>query len=179
MFLLSRGRAPSDVLGWPIGYDDELAIELMHHNMSNIRFVVLILTTLLEAGCGFDWIPFVYRQDIHQGNVITQEMVDQLRPGMTQRQVTYIMGAPLLVDPFHDNRWDYIYSNQPGDEPRVQKTVTLIFKGESLDQLQGDFRPGTLPSIEMKKDSSVEVPKIDREKTVWQMVADLFTADDE
>ena len=98
---------------------------------------------------------------------------------MTQRQVTYIMGAPLLVDPFHDNRWDYIYSNQPGDEPRVQKSVTLIFKGESLDQLQGDFRPGTLPSIEMKKDSSVEVPKIDREKTVWQMVTDLFTSEDE
>jgi outer membrane protein assembly factor BamE len=106
-------------------------------------------------------------------------MVDQLRPGMTKRQVTYIMGAPLMVDPFHDERWDYVYSNQPGDEPRVQKNVTLIFRGDELAALQGDFRPGTLPNIEMKKDTTVNVPKIDRERTLWQMMTGVFSDEDD
>ena len=149
-----------------------------HHNMHLHRFVVLCLP-LAFAACSWDWLPFVYKQDIHQGNVISQEMVDQLRPGMNKRQVTFIMGAPLMTDPFHDERWDYVYSNQPGDEPRVQKNITLIFKGDELAELQGDFRPGTLPSIEMKKDSTLSVPRIDREKTVWQMVTGLFSNEDE
>lgn len=147
--------------------------------MPHFRIVITAALALLVTGCSWDWLPFVYRQDIHQGNVISQEMIDQLRPGMTKRQVTYIMGAPLMIDPFHDERWDYVYSNQPGDEPRVQKNVTLIFRGDELVALQGDFRPGTLPSIEMRKDSTVNVPKIEREKTLWQMITGLFDDDDE
>ena len=131
------------------------------------------------TGCNYSWIPFTFRPDIHQGNVITQEMVDQLKPGMSQRQVAYVMGAPLLVDPFHDERWDYLYSNQPGNEVRVQKNVTLIFKHDQLVQLQGDFRPGTLPSIEMKKDSSIQIPNIPREKTLTQKFLSLFGLDDD
>lgn len=144
-----------------------------------VRFVATLLIGFMTAGCNYSWIPFTYRPDIHQGNVITQEMVDQLKPGMSQRQVAYIMGAPLLVDPFHDERWDYLYSNQPGNEVRVQKNVTLIFKHDQLVQLQGDFRPGTLPSIEMKKDSSITVPTIPREKTLTQKFLSLFGVDDD
>lgn len=167
------------LLGDPIRYDDRLLFSRKHHTMTDFRIVIIIGFLLFLAGCSWDWLPFVYRQDIHQGNVISQEMVDQLRPGMTKRQVTYIMGAPLMVDPFHDERWDYVYSNQPGDEPRVQKNVTLIFQGDELAALQGDFRPGTLPNIEMKKDTTVNVPKIEREKTLWQMITGLFDAEDD
>ena len=130
-----------------------------------VRFVATLLIGFMTAGCNYSWIPFTYRPDIHQGNVITQEMVDQLKP--------------LLVDPFHDERWDYLYSNQPGNEVRVQKNVTLIFKHDQLVQLQGDFRPGTLPSIEMKKDSSITVPTIPREKTLTQKFLSLFGVDDD
>lgn len=148
--------------------------------MLSLRFVATIpLLGGFLAGCNYTWIPFTYRQDIHQGNVITQEMVDQLKPGMSQRQVAYVMGTPLLIDPFHDERWDYLYSNQPGNDLRVQKNVTLIFKRDQLVQLQGDFRPGTLPSIEMKKDTSIKVPMIPREKTLTQKFMSLFGADDE
>jgi outer membrane protein assembly factor BamE len=148
--------------------------------MPHIRFVGSIsLLSLLLAGCNYTWIPFTYRQDIHQGNVVTQEMVDQLRPGMTQRQVAYVMGAPLLVDPFHEERWDYLYSNQPGNDVRVQKNVTLIFKGDQLAQLQGDFRPGTLPSIELKKDSTISIPTIPREKTLVGKIKGLFGVEDD
>jgi outer membrane protein assembly factor BamE len=55
----------------------------------------------------------------------------------------------------------------------------LIFKGDELAELQGDFRPGTLPSIEMKKDATINVPKIDRERTIWQMITDPFDSDAE
>jgi outer membrane protein assembly factor BamE len=179
MSLLSRASAPFDVLSCPIGYDYQLALVRKHHTMRHLRFVIATAIGLSTAACSWDWLPFVYRQDIHQGNIISQEMVDQLRPGMTKRQVTYVMGAPLMIDPFHDERWDYVYSNQPGDEPRVQKNVTLIFSGDELAELQGDFRPGTLPSIEMKKDATINVPKIDRERTLWQMITDPFNSEAE
>jgi outer membrane protein assembly factor BamE len=139
--------------------------------------VITYLAALFLTGCSLEWLPFVYKLDIHQGNVASQEMVDQLRPGMTKRQVAFIMGTPLLADPFHDDRWDYLYSNQPGGEPRVQRNVTLVFKEDELTGLQGDFRPGNLPSIEAVKDQTVDIPKIDREKTLWQKITGLFGAD--
>lgn len=93
------------------------------------------------AGCSF---PGVYKIDIQQGNVVTQDMIDQLRPGMTQRQVRFIMGNPLIVDTFHPNRWDYLYSIQPGGGERQQERMTLLFDdAERLVGLSGDYRPGT------------------------------------
>jgi outer membrane protein assembly factor BamE len=145
--------------------------------MPKPRTVITYCLALFLAGCSLDWLPG-YRLDIHQGNVVSQEMVDQLRPGMTKRQVAFIMGAPLLTDPFHDDRWDYVYSNQPGGEPRVEKNISLIFENDELVGLQGDFRPGNLPSIEMTRDTTVNIPKIEREKTLWQKITSLFGADD-
>lgn len=83
--------------------------------------------------------------DIEQGNKIDQSMVDQLRPNMTKRQVVYIMGSPMLTDSFHDKRWDYIYSSQPGGGDRIQKRVTLFFNGDNLVGVQGDLRPSSMP----------------------------------
>ncbi|WP_435606249.1 outer membrane protein assembly factor BamE [Pseudomonas knackmussii] len=92
------------------------------------------------AGCSF---PGVYKIDIQQGNVVTQDMIDQLKPGMTRRQVRFIMGNPLIVDTFHANRWDYLYSLQPGGGQRSQERVSLMFNdSDQLIGLNGDFRPG-------------------------------------
>lgn len=92
------------------------------------------------AGCSF---PGVYKIDIQQGNVVTQDMIDQLRPGMTQRQVRFIMGTPLVTDTFNPNRWDYLYSIQPGGGSRQQERVTLNFDRQGrLAGLSGDYRPG-------------------------------------
>jgi outer membrane protein assembly factor BamE len=139
------------------------------------------LSGLLSSGCTWQefkqTVPWVYTQDIHQGNIISQEMVDQLRPGMNKRQVAFIMGTPLLQDPFHDNRWDYLYSNEPGGEPRLQKRITLVFRDDELAGMEGDFRPGTLPSIEPSKDVTVTIPKINRDKTLWETVTGWFGAD--
>ena len=101
----------------------------------------LSLTGLFAlAGCAF---PGVYKIDIQQGNVVTQDMIDQLRPGMTRSQVRFIMGNPLITDTFHADRWDYLYSIQPGGGQRLQERVSLVFDGsDQLVGLAGDFMPG-------------------------------------
>lgn len=92
------------------------------------------------AGCSF---PGVYKIDIQQGNVVTQDMIDQLRPGMTRSQVRFIMGNPLITDTFHANRWDYLYSLQPGGGQRLQERVSVNFDAnDQLAGLSGDFMPG-------------------------------------
>ena len=98
-------------------------------------------TSSTDGGSRLISFPGAYKIDIQQGNVITQEMVDQLRPGMTRAQVQYVMGTPLLEDSFNRDRWDYVQSNQPGGEERTQTTVTVIFEGDSLVSIEGDLRP--------------------------------------
>ncbi len=101
----------------------------------------LCLAALLTlAGCS---VPGVYKVDVQQGNVITQDMVDQLRPGMTTQQVRFIMGTPLISDTFNPRRWDYLYSMEPGRQERRQERLSLVFDEEGrLSGLQGDFMPG-------------------------------------
>ena len=94
-----------------------------------------------DSGSRLISFPGAYKIDIQQGNVVTQEMVDQLRPGMTRAQVQYVMGTPLLEDSFNRDRWDYVYSNQPGGGDRTQTTVTVIFEADSLVSIEGDLRP--------------------------------------
>jgi outer membrane protein assembly factor BamE len=138
-----------------------------------MRVPCILIAILFAAlpGC-------IYTPDILQGNIVSQEMVDQIRPGMNKRQIAFIMGTPLLQDPFHDNRWDYIYSNQPGGEDRLQKRISLFFKNEQLSAVQGDFKPGTLPNVEPNKDVTVDIPKIERDKTLFQAITGVFGSDD-
>lgn len=111
--------------------------------MQNTKLLLTSLTfvgLLALAGCSF---PGVYKIDIQQGNVVTQDMIDQLRPGMTRRQVRFIMGNPLIQDTFHTNRWDYLYSIQPGGGERQQERISVFFnENDQLASLSGDFMPG-------------------------------------
>ncbi|HWP01801.1 MAG TPA: outer membrane protein assembly factor BamE [Methylococcus sp.] len=139
------------------------------------RIIIPLSMFSLLAACSYvDRLPGLYHLDIHQGNLVSQEMVDQLKPGMNKRQVTFIMGTPLLVDPLHDNRWDYLYSNQPGGGERVQRRISLWFEDDELVGLQGDFKPGELPSIEAPKDTIVDIPKIQRDESFWGRVKSWF-----
>ncbi|WP_313103999.1 outer membrane protein assembly factor BamE [Stutzerimonas nitrititolerans] len=111
--------------------------------MQNTKLMLSSLTLVglfALAGCSF---PGVYKVDIQQGNVVTQDMIDQLRPGMTRSQVRFIMGSPLITDTFHASRWDYLYSIQPGGGQRQQERVSLVFnESDQLAGLAGDFLPG-------------------------------------
>ena len=104
---------------------------------------LLILTSLLLACGNFGNMDFpgVYKISIPQGNIITQDMIDQLRPGMTKRQVIFVMGTPLVRDPFHQDRWDYVYNFQPGGGIRGQERVSVFFVQDALTNFTGDFTP--------------------------------------
>jgi outer membrane protein assembly factor BamE len=91
-------------------------------------------------------IPGVHKIDIQQGNVITQEMVDKLKPGMTKNQVKFVLGTPAIADAFHQNRWDYVYSLQPGGGERQQQRLTLFFDDDKLTRIEGDVKPAAAPS---------------------------------
>ena len=143
-------------------------------NKPAILLVVTASLTLSACSTILNNLPGVYKLDIEQGNMIDQGMVDQLKPGMTKRQVQFIMGSPMLADSFHDSRWDFIYSKAPGGEDRVQKRASLFFNGDNLSGIQGDFRPGNLPIVKEPTETTVELPKRDLEKSMWETVTGWF-----
>ena len=100
------------------------------------------LAALLTASCA---LPRLHRVTVQQGNVITQEMVDQLKPGMTREQVAFVMGQPVVRNAFDDTRWDYVYTiDVPGSfESRL--LVSLYFAGDELDRITGDLAPSSSP----------------------------------
>ena len=120
---------------------------------------------LLPLGCARSsdgtWkAPLVYRVDVHQGNVVDQDMINKLKPGMDKKQVKFIMGTPLITDTFHNDRWDYLYSFEPGKGEREQRRVTLYFKGDKLDRVAGDVKVSDKPRVEedVQKERKVVVP---------------------
>ncbi|MGE5152804.1 MAG: outer membrane protein assembly factor BamE [Bdellovibrio bacteriovorus] len=86
-------------------------------------------------------LPFVYKMTVQQGNILTEEMVDQLQLGMTKRQVRYLLGTPLLTDFFNTDRWDYTYTIRRGHQEMEIKTLTLHFEDDALARIEGDLRP--------------------------------------
>ena len=121
-----------------------------------LRLLALTLTVALLSGCAavrnFEFrnlgIPPVHRVTIQQGNVITQEMIDRLRPGMTRRQVQFVMGEPILGNTFRADRWDYIYNIQVGAQQRRQQRLTVYFDGDALSRFEGDFVPSELQVVQ-------------------------------
>ena len=102
--------------------------------------IAVVFAALLGA-CGFIGFPGGYRIDVEQGNIVTQEMADQLQPGMSRRQVRFILGTPLVEDTFNQNRWDYTYSKRKGIELKEKASITVIFDGDALVEVKGDYLP--------------------------------------
>ncbi|MGH8721043.1 MAG: outer membrane protein assembly factor BamE [Burkholderiales bacterium] len=94
-----------------------------------------MLLALQLAGCG--WLA-PYRIDIQQGNFVSQDMVAQLKRGMTKEQVRFVLGTPLVTDIFHAERWDYVYLLERPGEPRVQRRLAVFFADGRLARLDGD-----------------------------------------
>jgi len=90
----------------------------------------------------FMWFFSPYRPDIQQGNFVSQEMIDQLKVGMTRDQVKYVLGTPLLTDAFHADRWDYPFYLARGNGELTTSRVTVFFKDNQVERFEG----GNLPS---------------------------------
>ena len=121
-----------------------------------MRFVPLAAAFLLAACANkSDFkLPGVYRIDIQQGNIIEQAMLAKLKPGMDKSQVRFIMGTPSLVDPFHTNQWEYIYTFSKRGGRRKQRHITLYFEDDKLAYLDGDVVPG----LERPEDETLNKP---------------------
>jgi outer membrane protein assembly factor BamE len=135
--------------------------------MKTFLIYTFSLFVLLLSGCNKDKIPGVYRIDIQQGNDVTQEMINKLKPGMAKNQVAFIMGTPLLIDTFHPNRWDYVYSFHPGNGQREQRRITLFFDDkEKLSHLRGDINivdKSLINTDEQAADTNLVVPLNEKE----------------
>jgi outer membrane protein assembly factor BamE len=82
-----------------------------------------------------------YRMVIQQGNFISQEMVAQLKPGMTKEQVRFVLGTPLVTDIFHADRWDYVFFREASNGKREQRNLSVIFENNKLARVLGDLMP--------------------------------------
>jgi outer membrane protein assembly factor BamE len=101
------------------------------------RPLLAAIVALLVAGCGL-----LYRQPIHQGNLIEKAAADQLQVGMSKQQVTALLGSPSIADPFHQQRWDYTTSQRTGRRARTEvKNLTLYFDNDALAKWEGEYFP--------------------------------------
>lgn len=119
----------------------------------------LLILTFVLSGCSYLRFPGVYKIDIAQGNVIKEEDIKKLKPGMSKRQVQYVLGEPLIQDPFHPDRWDYYYSYKPGKQATTQKHFVVHFENDRLIDSEGDC----CTAKELEKDLGVKPGKESKE----------------
>ncbi|QIW16188.1 membrane biogenesis protein [Pasteurellaceae bacterium RH1A] len=103
----------------------------------------------------------VYRIDVPQGNYLEQDRVDLLKVGMNQEQVLYVLGSPLLKDPFAPNRWDYVFIKRQGHEEPIQRTLLVYFNQQGLvSDIQLD-KP-------IEKEAMPEPVELESKKSWWK-----------
>src|SRR3954463_7424391 len=114
------------------------------------RIPMLFAAAALLAGCGVPRIPGItpYKMEIQQGNYVSQEMVSQLKAGMSKEQVRFILGTPLVTDIFHTDRWDYVYWSEASSGKRQQRKLVVFFAEGKLVRLDGDVAPAQLGGAE-------------------------------
>lgn len=102
-------------------------------DMRKLLLILMIMGSLAAAsGC-------VYRASISQGNLIKQDDLDQVEVGMTRNQVRFLLGTPLVDDPFHQSRWDYVYFVRIGRDPATFKRwVTIVFEDDVVVEINDD-----------------------------------------
>lgn len=102
--------------------------------------VILLASCSSSSGRTFGIKP--YRIEIQQGNFISQEMVSQLKLGMTKDQVRYLLGTPLITDSFHADRWDYVFRRQRVNSTELEhRKMAVFFEDGKLKRIEGDVTP--------------------------------------
>ncbi len=122
--------------------------------------ISIIVVSIFLASCSW-LVP--HKLEIRQGNLITPEMLARVKVGMTQQQVKTMLGTPLLNDPLHANRWDYIYRFSQEGKLIEEKRLSLYFENDSLKQIDDktpekiSAKAGEVESL--KKDNQIEYKK--------------------
>jgi outer membrane protein assembly factor BamE len=115
---------------------------------------VVALAAVLASGCATvdTYLPTlrnfgVYKLDINQGNYLSQDMVDKLKVGQSKVQVRQLLGTPLLVSPFREDRWDYVYEFTRQGRVVEHRTFTVYFVSEKLARWEGDEMPASVAEL--------------------------------
>jgi outer membrane protein assembly factor BamE len=98
--------------------------------------LIALATASLLGGCGL-----IYKVDVYQGALLEKRDVEQLKPGLTKRQVYALLGSPSVQDPFHQSRWDYVSTVSKRGRDTEVKNLVLTFEGENLANIEGDYFP--------------------------------------
>lgn len=118
----------------------------------NISLVITICWSVI--GCSSLRFPGVYRIAVMQGNYIEQEMIDQIEVGMTRRQVSYVMGTPLVEDPFNPQRWDYYFDLRKDNKLLRDYHFTVFFDdNDKLARWEGDYEPSKVTQKEAEEEA--------------------------
>ncbi len=89
----------------------------------------MLLILSVAGGC-------VYQANLSQGNLLKQEDLDQVEVGVTRRQVRFLLGTPMIDDPFHEDRWDYVYYLKIGrDDAIFKRWISIFFDGEKVSEI--------------------------------------------
>lgn len=107
-----------------------------------MRASACLFAALLALGAGACG-PFEpHRIEIQQGNIVDAEALADLRVGMTQRQVLFLLGSPVIRDPFNEGRWDYVYYVSLAGQPARARRLTLFFEGDTLARINDRYSDG-------------------------------------
>lgn len=96
--------------------------------------LIALASTALLGGCGL-----IYKVDVYQGSLLEKESVEQLKPGLSKRQVYALLGSPAVQDPFHQSRWDYLATVSKRGRDTQVKNLVLSFDGDTLASIEGDY----------------------------------------
>jgi outer membrane protein assembly factor BamE len=105
-----------------------------------------IIATIIAAFLALSTSGCIYKLDVQQGNVVAQESVSKLKKGMTKSEVRQLLGTPLLMDPFHGNRWDYFFSTEVRGKLVERNKLSVFFENDKLVSLTGDIKPAAAPA---------------------------------
>jgi outer membrane protein assembly factor BamE len=139
-----------------------------------------LLAVLLLAGCSTWQAPSlgsfgVYKLDINQGNYVTQDMVDKLKSGQTKQQVRLVLGTPLLVSAFRDDRWDYIYEYSRHGRQVEHRKFTVYFAEDKLARWEGDELPVSAAQLNrIAADRALAHTTSTSERGFWDRFMDML-----
>jgi outer membrane protein assembly factor BamE len=116
---------------WPRSPKLESGQAPMQFSVRNSIFLAIVLGVLAgTSGC-------VYRANVSQGNIVEEEDLDQVEVGMTRNQVRFLLGTPMIADPFHQDRWDYVYYVKIGRrDASAKRWVTVLFDDDTVTEIQ-------------------------------------------
>ena len=117
----------------------------------------------------------VYKLDINQGNYISQDMVDKLKVGQSRQQVRLILGSPLVVTIFRDDRWDYTYLFNRQGRTVEQRNFSVYFVDEKVARWEGDEAPPS--ATELNREAAARTAhemKWGEQRSWWDSILDVF-----